>query len=203
VSVSNFLPWFYQRSETDNKTNKNSFNHDSFKWIEDVNVSQTTTNMRKKIEKIANYPSYCVRESDSFELKELTDKDLSSVDPVEQAPLLLVDTVDKLKQCAEEISISKSTELAFDLEMHNVNRYSGMTCLMQLAIPSRNYVIDVLAPGIWSSLKFYLEPFFLDANIVKIGHAIGDMDVPALHRDFGLFIVNVFDTSEFIYYQQR
>lgn len=41
-----------------------------------------------------------------------------------------------------------------------------------------------------------LAPIFANPKIVKIGHAIGGMDVQSLHRDFGIFVVNAFDTHE-------
>lgn len=36
---------------------------------------------------------------------------------------------------------------------------------------------------------------FADSKVVKVGHAIKGMDVPALSRDFGIIVVNAFDTS--------
>ena len=40
-----------------------------------------------------------------------------------------------------------------------------------------------------------LRAVFADPNVVKIGHAIKGMDVPSLSRDFGIVVVNAFDTS--------
>jgi len=91
---------------------------------------------------------------------------------------------------------SHPSELAFDLEMHNVSKYMQITCLLQLCTDQgKDYVIDVLAPGVWDAVSL-LSPIFADPNIVKIGHCIGGMDVPSLHRDFGIFVVNAFDTYE-------
>ena len=47
----------------------------------------------------------------------------------------------------------------------------------------------------WSGVKAALEPVFSDPAVVKIGHGIS-YDVRALHRDFGVAIVNAFDTHE-------
>lgn len=67
---------------------------------------------------------------------------------------------------------------------------------MQLATSTgKAYVIDPLAPGVWDEIAG-LAPIFADPDIVKVGHAIGGMDVPSLHRDFGIFVVNAFDTME-------
>lgn len=198
LSVRNIKPWFYQNNQQDDMPS-------SFTWIQDSHVTQTTSQMRTAIDQFVNYPSKCIRENiDVFHLKELMHKDLSSVEPVDESyPLLLVDSVEKLKQCAEEITLSQPTELAFDMEMYNPSKHFSMTCLLQLAIPGKDYVIDVLAPGVWKSLKLYMEPFFSDPTIVKIGHAIGGMDVPSLHRDFGLFVVNAFDTCKYQYFSMN
>jgi ribonuclease D len=71
-----------------------------------------------------------------------------------------------------------------------------MTCLIQLAAnSSKEYVIDPLAPEVWESVHL-LAPLFADPQIVKIGHSIGGLDVRCLHRDFGIFVINAFDTYE-------
>ena len=71
-----------------------------------------------------------------------------------------------------------------------------MTCLLQITTnKGREYVIDVLAPGVWD-LVGELAPLFANPKIVKIGHSIGGLDVRSLHRDFGIFVVNAFDTYE-------
>ena len=71
-----------------------------------------------------------------------------------------------------------------------------MTCLLQLAMFGKDYVIDVLAPGVWSHLGEQLRPIFADPAIVKIGHGIDGMDVVALYRDLGIFVLNEFDSCE-------
>jgi ribonuclease D len=91
---------------------------------------------------------------------------------------------------------AKPTEIAFDLECYNKSNYTQMTCLLQLAINNgKEYVIDPLAPGVWESVGG-LAPLFANPDIVKIGHSIGGLDVRCLHRDFGIFVVNAFDTYE-------
>jgi ribonuclease D len=56
-------------------------------------------------------------------------------------------------------------------------------------------VIDTLAQGVWDAVHG-LAPLFGDPSIVKIGHSISGLDVQSLHRDFGIFLVNAFDTYE-------
>lgn len=88
------------------------------------------------------------------------------------------------------------TELAFDLEAYNKSNHAQMTCLLQITTnKGREYVIDPLAPGVWD-LVGELAPLFANPKIVKIGHSIGGLDVRCLHRDFGIFVVNAFDTYE-------
>ena len=82
--------------------------------------------------------------------------------------------------------------------MENVHRSKAqsITCLLQLATSSgKEYVVDVLAPGVWDVVGD-LAPLFANPRIVKIGHAIGGLDVQSLQRDFGIFVVNAFDTQE-------
>eukprot|EP00804_Cyclotella_cryptica_P012697 CCRYP_016280-RD/>CCRYP_016280-RD protein AED:0.44 eAED:0.44 QI:0/-1/0/1/-1/0/1/0/444 len=60
----------------------------------------------------------------------------------------------------------------------------------------KDYVIDPLAQGLWDAIPIYLGPLFSDPSIVKIGHGISGMDTTSLHRDFGILVVNAFDTYE-------
>jgi 3'-5' exonuclease len=57
------------------------------------------------------------------------------------------------------------------------------------------YVIDVLAPGVWDMVGG-LALYMADPSIVKIGHSLGGIDVRCLHRDFGIVVVNAWDTYE-------
>ena len=101
--------------------------------------------------------------------------------------------------------------MGFDLELHNKNKYTCITSLLQLSTSQKTYVIDPYAtntkssqhPSSSSSIKETvwntipkLSQFFSNPNITKIGHCISSMDVPALYRDFGIIVINVFDTVE-------
>lgn len=82
------------------------------------------------------------------------------------------------------------------MEMYNKSKFTQITCLLQITSDmGKDYIVDVLVPGVWDSVSL-LAPLFADVTICKIGHAIGGMDVPSLHRDFGIFVVNAFDTYE-------
>ena len=85
---------------------------------------------------------------------------------------------------------------AFDLETNSMRSYHGVTCLIQIATldPPADYIVDVLK--VWASVGKMLGPAFASTSILKVGHAVGGCDVPALFRDFGIVIVNLFDTYE-------
>ena len=101
-----------------------------------------------------------------------------------------------MQECAEALSNPEITEIGFDVEAYNASKYHQATCLIQLYTNiGTEYVIDVLAEGVWDQVS-KLQPIFGDANVVKVGHGISGVDVPCLHRDFGIFIVNAFDTYE-------
>ena len=57
-------------------------------------------------------------------------------------------------------------------------------------------MIDPLAPLLWDLIGPLLGPIFANPNIVMIGHGIMGGDIPALFRDFGIIVVNAFDTQE-------
>lgn len=174
---------------------------------------------KKQIHQFAKLPEQSLRTSDGvgesdcdrLDFSVLSSLDLSKVPSVEVTPWELVDTVEKLKTCVDELvyGIDDSTrsprihDLAFDMEMSTVGEgrtgKSGVrTCLLQLTSDAVNkdYVIDPLAPGVWDALPTYLGPLFSDPKIVKIGQGIGGMDCSSLHRDFGILVVNAFDTHE-------
>ncbi|KAL7482301.1 hypothetical protein ACHAW6_007972 [Cyclotella cf. meneghiniana] len=153
-------------------------------------------------------------EIDTLDFGEIESLDLSIVPTPKQCPWMLVDTVEKLKECIEELMFgvnhkvtNKSKlpllyELAFDMEMHSFGsseqKAALRTCLIQLTsnVDTKDYVIDPLAPDLWDAIPIHLGPLFADPNIVKIGHGISGMDTTSLHRDFGILVVNAFDTYE-------
>ncbi|CAO3653430.1 unnamed protein product [Mucor hiemalis] len=99
-----------------------------------------------------------------------------------------VDTEEKLLDMMKQLEGAE--ELAVDLEHHNYRSFQGFTCLMQLSTRDQDYVIDTLElrDKLWM-----LNEYFADPNIVKVLHG-ADSDIIWLQRDFGLYIVNLFDT---------
>ncbi|CAE6449838.1 hypothetical protein ACGC1H_005580 [Rhizoctonia solani] len=106
----------------------------------------------------------------------------------EETPFTYVDTPEQLKSMVA--ALKGSTEIALDLEHNSLRTYKGLVCLIQLSSRTQDWVIDALAlreeMGI---LRGVLE----DPNVVKVLHG-AESDVVWLQRDFGLFIVGLFDT---------
>jgi len=164
-----------------------------------LNPKVATEVGRKAIYQFIDQPGECLREGvDFLDFQDLDLQDLSQTTPpsFQSDAWMLVDTPEKMEACVQELEHSGTTEIAFDLECYNKSKYMQVTCLIQLAATNgKEYVIDPLAPGVWEVVPL-LAPLFANPNIVKIGHSIGGLDVRSLHRDFGIFVVNAFDTYE-------
>ncbi|CAE6445144.1 unnamed protein product [Rhizoctonia solani] len=106
----------------------------------------------------------------------------------EETPFTYVDTPEKLKSMVA--SLKGSTEIALDLEHNSLRTYKGLVCLIQLSSRTQDWVIDPLAlREEMGALRGVLE----DPKVVKVLHG-AESDVVWLQRDFGLFIVGLFDT---------
>jgi ribonuclease D len=110
---------------------------------------------------------------------------------VASTPLVMVNTVNDLLSLS--LALSNTTEFAVDLEMNNMRSYNGLTCLIQISTRTTDYIIDALQ--LWDVIHFHLAPLFQNPGIVKIFHSCSGGDVPALHRDFNIYCINVFDTQ--------
>jgi len=177
-------------------------------WImrNDIDVEAETKKHKERIWELIDQPSECLRDGvDEIDIsKQNDDTTLASIPPpkIGDASCKLVDTVDKLEECLKDLYKNKPTELAFDIECYNKSKGQQLTCLIQLATnDGRTYIIDVLADDpnetcVWDRNHDGLANLFADKNIVKIGHGIRGLDIQSLHRDFGIFVVNVFDTLE-------
>ncbi|KAL7750457.1 exosome nuclease subunit [Sorochytrium milnesiophthora] len=82
------------------------------------------------------------------------------------------------------------SEIAVDLEHHSYRTYQGFLCLMQISTRTQDYIIDVLELRPHMSR---LNEVFADPTIIKVFHG-ADHDVLWLQQDFGLYLVNLFDT---------
>ena len=155
----------------------------------------------KAIYSLIDQPGDCIRDGhDVLVYEELEGASLAGTEPPSpdnhDRDWMLVDSASKMKLCVQELTAAKPTEIAFDLEASNVNKYTQLTCLLQVTSNvGKEYIIDALAPGVWDEVHG-LAPLFADPAIVKIGHSTASLDVRSLHRDFGIFVVNLFDTYE-------
>ena len=112
--------------------------------------------------------------------------------PLSAVPLHYVDTLAAFDELLEKLSSPDVVELAIDLEAHNIRSYSGIVCLMQLSTRSFDAIVDTLA--LRSQMPRLLD-VFTDPNVVKVLHGCRS-DVVWLQHNFGLYLVNVFDTGE-------
>lgn len=111
-------------------------------------------------------------------------EDLSSTD------LIFVESEEQLDTMIEEILCAR--EVAIDLEHHDLHSFRGFTCLIQLSTRTKDYIVDPFP--LFRSLH-KLNKFTTNRDVKKTLHG-ADMDVQWLQRDFGVYIVNMFDTGQ-------
>lgn len=105
---------------------------------------------------------------------------------LEPSTLLWVDDAATLAQLAEQL---RGAEIgALDTEGNGMYAWRERVCLLQISIAGLDAIVDVLAVD-----PAPLAEWLADPACVKIMHA-ADNDVVALRRDFGLSVVNLFDT---------
>ncbi|KAL3796884.1 hypothetical protein HJC23_008837 [Cyclotella cryptica] len=128
-----------------------------------------------------------------------------------------IGTEDDLFRLAKRIADEEDIrEIAIDLEAHSHRTFAGFVCLIQLSIrrhkPLRedrkgitndgmdndeistghDFLIDALS--LRHAISTTLGPVLADPNILKVMHG-ADSDIPWLQRDFGCYVVNLFDTG--------
>lgn len=111
---------------------------------------------------------------------------------LDNTPFLYVETEEQLAEMRDHLSQESVREIAIDLEHHNFRSYQGFTCLMQVSSRLKDFIIDTLK--LRQVIGKYLRPIFADANKIKVLHG-SDYDIEWLQKDFGLYIVNLFDTG--------
>ncbi|KFO77266.1 Exosome component 10, partial [Cuculus canorus] len=110
--------------------------------------------------------------------------------PIKETPCHFVTTLDQLVELNEKLMNCK--EFALDLEHHSYRSFLGLTCLMQISTRTEDFIIDALE--LRSDMNI-LNETFTDPAIVKVLHG-ADSDVEWLQKDFGLYLVNMFDTHQ-------
>eukprot|EP00899_Mesostigma_viride_P006270 jgi/Mesvir1/15644/Mv03249-RA.1 len=109
--------------------------------------------------------------------------------PIDAAEWHYVSTRPALLRMVSAISIAPA--IAVDVEHRE--SYTGQVCLLQISTRDADYVVDTLALG--HQLADHLRPLFADASILKVFHGAAN-DVVWLQRDFGIFVVNLWDTAQ-------
>jgi len=100
----------------------------------------------------------------------------------------MINTEDELESFGR--AIENETAIGVDLEADSMYHFKEKVCLIQMAAPHINVVIDPLVIKDLSPLK----PIFKRGDIRKIFHG-ADYDVRSLFRDFRIKINNLFDTE--------
>jgi ribonuclease D len=111
--------------------------------------------------------------------------------PLNQTRFFYIEDQHSLYKMIDEIN-SHAQEIAVDLEHHSIESYLGITCLMQISTRFTDYIIDTL------KLRQHLQELniiFCNPRIVKVLHG-ADFDIEWLQKDFGIYIVNMFDTGQ-------
>ncbi|CCX17119.1 ribonuclease H-like domain-containing protein [Pyronema domesticum] len=108
--------------------------------------------------------------------------------PFEDTEATMVDTPELLSEMLNELKEAK--EIAIDLEHHDQRSYIGIVCLMQISTRSKDWIVDTLK--LRGELQV-LNEVFTNPSILKVLHG-ASMDIIWLQRDFGLYIVGLFDT---------
>ncbi|KAM7412137.1 hypothetical protein PAMA_021883 [Pampus argenteus] len=132
-----------------------------------------------------------------YELDHLTIAEnlLSKPEPQMYKPMIdtkcsFIDTLEDLVSLNEKLC--KLPVFAVDLEHHSYRSFLGLTCLMQISTREEDFIIDTLE---LRSEMYILNEAFTDPAIVKVFHG-ADSDMEWLQRDFGLYVVNLFDTHQ-------
>uniref|UniRef100_A0A915IDH0 Exosome complex component 10 homolog n=1 Tax=Romanomermis culicivorax TaxID=13658 RepID=A0A915IDH0_ROMCU len=109
---------------------------------------------------------------------------------IDKIPFKLVEEESELQNLCR--ILKNSTEFAVDLEAHTYRTFQGLTCLMQVSVDNADYVVDTLK--LWPHMHILNDPF-TDPKILKVFHGAYS-DVEWLQRDFGIYVVNMFDTGQ-------
>lgn len=126
---------------------------------------------------------------------QLLDRYLKKMNPRKPAKLnetyfKYIDTNEDLKDLVEYLKSVE--EFAVDLEYHSQRSFLGFTCLMQISSRDKDFIIDTIK---LRSQMHILNEVFTDPKILKIFHG-ADLDIKWLQKDFGIYVVNIFDTGK-------
>ncbi|OUC40601.1 transporter, major facilitator family protein [Trichinella nativa] len=108
--------------------------------------------------------------------------------PLNACKLVFVRSKKFLQSLVNDLNSQQA--FAVDLEHNSYRSYYGLTCLLQISTRDTDYIVDPFP--IWHEMYILNEPF-VDPNIVKVMHG-SSQDIQWLQRDFGIYVVNLFDT---------
>lgn len=114
---------------------------------------------------------------------------------LEKANYKYIDKVEDLIELCDYLgknNRSKIKEISVDLEHHSYRSFLGFTCLMQISTREDDFLIDTLK---LRSEMHRLNEIFTDWTLLKILHG-ADFDIEWLQKDFGIYVVNMFDTGQ-------
>lgn len=182
--------------------------HNAIKAFQKKNFRLIDENLSQNISKLNSYNSFTSNENwmteDSLNEHPYLSELQSFVTPFEQliapssikevidlknTPLKIIDTKNELESLINILNNVK--EFAFDVEHHSLRSFLGLTCLIQISTSYLDFIVDPFP--IWKHMYLLNEPFS-NSKILKILHG-GSSDVIWLQRDFGIYVINIFDTS--------
>ncbi|CAG0916240.1 unnamed protein product [Notodromas monacha] len=109
---------------------------------------------------------------------------------IDETAFEYVDDASRVPEIVSELK--EHSIVGFDVEHHNYRSFQGITCLLQISVTGKDYVIDTI------KLRDHLQPLnevFTHPRILKVAHG-ANSDIIWLQRDLGIYIVNLFDTHE-------
>ncbi|CAF0830592.1 unnamed protein product [Brachionus calyciflorus] len=167
---------------------------DIFNLIRNDNFEINAEVFQENIELLENPYTHEIEQLTLTEddLKPLSERQLI---PIEKANYKFIDNPDDLKWLCEYLgkeNRSKIKEISVDLEHHSYRSFLGFTCLMQISTHDYDFLIDTLK---LRSDMHLLNEVFTDWTLLKVLHG-SDFDIEWLQKDFGIYIVNMFDTGQ-------
>lgn len=126
-----------------------------------------------------------------FASRTFNDEQTTVYGSLEDTPCTFVCTEHQLADMTQRLQ--KVSEIAVDIENHSMRSFQGFTCLIQISTRREDFIVDALA--LRGTIHRFLAPVFADDSIVKVMHG-ADKDVQWLERDFGIYVVGLFDTGQ-------
>lgn len=102
-------------------------------------------------------------------------------------PFRLITTANSWRSCLSRLQAEP--RIALDLEANSMYAYREQVCLIQISIPTQDYIVDPLQRFNFNGLGTLLS----DPSVEKIFHA-SEYDLTLLKREYGWGLNNLFDT---------